>query len=197
MGTDIHAYMERRVQTSENTGYWAYSGEINFEYSRNYSAFALLADVRNYNNIAPIKPCEGWPEDGDPVTEEHNSGYHNFTYYSLAELNDYNWKKKVKESGVVPFSQYVTWDKKSPFHCYSRAVGGGGTYTISMEEADKHLVNPCSSLPGCYVQCEWESAEVNMDDNWCIRHIFLGLQELAKEYNLLPGEVRVLLSFDS
>ena len=53
MGCDIHAMIEGKYHwTSIGAWHWQSCGEVRI--SRNYSLFAKLADVRNYDGIEPI-----------------------------------------------------------------------------------------------------------------------------------------------
>lgn len=78
--------------------------------ARNYSVFAALADVRNYQSqIAPITQPRGIPEDASPDTKtEHarwTSDAHSASWLTLAEVLAYNW-------GEVPHaSEFWAWAK--------------------------------------------------------------------------------------
>jgi hypothetical protein len=68
---------------------------VEVEIARNYKLFSLLADVRNINNIEPISPPRGVPDDAsffyiDRVESWSDDG-HSHSYYLLSELLNIDW----------------------------------------------------------------------------------------------------------
>lgn len=110
MGCDIHVNFEYKIKTKDGTVKWldctpkirnrhygVYKDAKKFDdlcwFSRNYDAFALLADVRNYSGIDMIAPCKGVPDDAsDEVLEEIKDWGgcgHSHSYFTLQDLEYY------------------------------------------------------------------------------------------------------------
>lgn len=111
MGCDIHSFAEKR---NKETGKWekvtnhfslddfskSYykkdKGDHPFDW-RNYSMFAFLADVRNYDCCEPISEPKGLPKDvSDEVKNEHNDwdcDAHSASFLTLKELTDFDYDK--------------------------------------------------------------------------------------------------------
>lgn len=110
MGCDIHMCLEGRNDAADNwvsadyfrinpyyrperddePRYW----RVGIYSSRNYELFAILADVRNYDNrIIPIDNPRGIPDDScDVITDEYASwgiDAHSASYLTLKELKEY------------------------------------------------------------------------------------------------------------
>lgn len=79
MGCDIHLYVERKVD-----GKWVAVKEpvsryeddsYQWDFSRSYRSFALLADVRNGGDVTPLSAPRGIPADvSDEVLTEYVEG---------------------------------------------------------------------------------------------------------------------------
>lgn len=110
MGCDIHSFAEvKRKNKWEKVGdyfmldTWSRKyfkkdkGEEPFS-NRNYSLFAFLANVRNYDHCEPISETKGFPRDASKEVKEHyeNSiGYsHSVSNLSLKELLDFDYEKE-------------------------------------------------------------------------------------------------------
>lgn len=107
MGCDIHLYVEVKKDDKWDElaiplfsdPYEAITKKKSYSHKpdtyRNYTLFALLADVRNDGSIQPIKYVTGIPEDlSEDLKEEYNRGssdWHSATYYILDELLEYQW----------------------------------------------------------------------------------------------------------
>lgn len=110
MGCDIHTFVEIK-----KNGEWQKANiEMPDDYSgttlepfdnRSYSMFAVLAGVRNYSGITPIKEPAGIPEDASfAFNTEHGewaSWAHSGTYYTLKELLDFDWDKPCEDRRVA------------------------------------------------------------------------------------------------
>ncbi len=83
MGCDIHFHTEVKVN-----GKWEHYGHPYV--NRNYSLFALLADVRNDGEIKPISKPKGLPVDPSIVTElaykTYSSDWHSISWLSAEEI---------------------------------------------------------------------------------------------------------------
>ena len=122
MGCDIHLAVEVRrdgkweralptggardpsfveLAVEKGDGWYAKRSAVEFYHNRNYYVFAVLADVRNYEDFRPISQPRGLPEDvSDAVRHLANDtdddgdiwlGDHSFSWLTLTELQAYPW----------------------------------------------------------------------------------------------------------
>lgn len=122
MGTDIHCFVERKMYRRGETDWsgkwisidkwtkssWAIlyperdespvwvveSNDMVFK-DRNYALFAILANIRNSENMPYISEPRGLPED---VSEEIRlqikyGEYHSTTWFTADELLEFNWNQ--------------------------------------------------------------------------------------------------------
>lgn len=120
MGCDIYLFVEVEHDGNWNSvdewetedGYKSVAYEKQYYNGRNYDLFALLANVRNYNDVKPIKCPVGLPDDvSDQVmqkSESYGSDGHSHSYLTLKELIDFDWDQSIKEAGYMNNEQ---WDK--------------------------------------------------------------------------------------
>lgn len=114
MGCDIHIFVEKRINGKwecidtiigdENGNlYVPYENRIYTE--RNYSLFALLANVRNHAKIISISEPRGLPDDVSEIVKEISYQWdcdgHSHSYYTLEELLNYNPEHLVKQVGYM------------------------------------------------------------------------------------------------
>lgn len=90
MGCDIHAVIE--IDTGY--GFADYHGEaFEFPVGRNYTLFALLANVRNYGSMSFIAEPRGIPTDISRETEELFASWeadgHSHSWVTFQELETY------------------------------------------------------------------------------------------------------------
>lgn len=151
MGTDISMLCEIR-----KNGKWAINKkEIFSAYGeqtaspyiyRNYDLFAILADVRNGYGFAGVYTGEGFtpicaewkglPADvSEDVKEELFQDGYGESYYTLTELEQYDWSQKHRAYGVVEYDEYAETAAKGlmPRH-YCGSVGGPNIRVISADE---------------------------------------------------------------
>lgn len=127
MGCDIHVHLEQWIPVNgvecwKNVDYWRrnpYYGpdmdpedhEREFEvvsvfHKRDYGLFALLADVRNYQDYEPIDQPRGIPEDADSYTRASYDWWegdaHSASYFTLEEL-----VLALDRAGIVEYSGMV------------------------------------------------------------------------------------------
>ena len=83
MGCDIHAHIEVKVEDK-----WRHFSTPSVE--RNYRLFALMAGVRNYDEIEPIAEPKGLPEDITYLTKIDYEGWkldaHDESFLTVREL---------------------------------------------------------------------------------------------------------------
>lgn len=87
MGCDIHCYVEVR---RKDTGRWELYNQPKVE--RWYDLFARMAGAKNRNNIIPISPPRGLPQDASEMVQieykyEH-CDWHHASWFSSDELKD-------------------------------------------------------------------------------------------------------------
>ena len=196
MGCDIHAVLETKVggkwklvgeanHTQEAAGEPAWLNMPEFYHGRNYSLFAVLADVRNGSGfggcdtgdrIEPIADPRGVPHDASPEYKAWVAKWdcdgHSHSYHTLFDLLEYDWTREKVTRGYLDMETYAAWvgyfeEQGDSPKGWCGDVGGGKTKKITREEADK-LLAPAEStvgwkraewakdkFPNTYVQCEW------------------------------------------
>lgn len=108
MGCDIHMYVEYKINSKDNST-WRCGDyfkvydplseiptmkRIELYGDRNYSLFAVLADVRNYDLVEYIAEPKGLPDDATEYVKQEYSNWgsdaHSCSYFTLQELIDYH-----------------------------------------------------------------------------------------------------------
>lgn len=129
MGADIHLFVEKKDENGkwQSLDEWSkedcdeddeycvpdvpYGKELYRD--RNYYLFALLADVRNYDDIKPIHAPKGLPDDvSEPVkkrSDYEDGDAHSHSWYTLKELQDYDWENGTICRGIVDLPEYYHW----------------------------------------------------------------------------------------
>jgi len=107
MGCDIHAHTEIKVD-----GEWLYFAD-NF-ITRNYTVFAKMAGVRNYDDIEPISEPRGLPDDISKMTRLHRDRWgvdgHSDSWLSFDEICELiDW---LNVEMPEPRNRYYDWDSK-------------------------------------------------------------------------------------
>lgn len=147
MGTDIAMFCEIR----KNGKWTANKKKIFPSYRdektespwifRNYDLFAILANVRNGYGFAgcytgeefnPIDECKGLPEDVTNYTKERLFSYgYGESYYTLTELEQYDWTQKHQSYGIVEYDEYAhsVAEGKIPDH-WCGGISGEGVRVI-------------------------------------------------------------------
>ncbi|MBI5546485.1 MAG: hypothetical protein HY901_21600 [Deltaproteobacteria bacterium] len=112
MGCDIHSWLERR-----EGGRWVYATrlsddpdqEIDAYNERRYSTFAVLAGVRNYDELQPIRTPRGLPPDVSPEGTKRAAEWaddaHSHGWFSLRELLDFDWTRHFVSSDMCTFDE--------------------------------------------------------------------------------------------
>ncbi|WP_139997451.1 hypothetical protein [Paenibacillus paridis] len=119
MGTDIHVYIEQRINKDQTEWisvdewlYTPYLGGVGVQKhlweDRNYLLFAILADVRNRYNIHPISLPKGLPDNASPEVKNQsdieNEDAHTRSWLTLKELLEYDWMQKMEDDNNEMFS---------------------------------------------------------------------------------------------
>lgn len=99
MGCDIHVHIEVKME-----GKWRHYSAPNVR--RNYNLFALMAGVRNYENITPVSEPKGLPEDITYITRKHYEDYESFahdeSWLGVEELIELNERQKELNLVYIP-----------------------------------------------------------------------------------------------
>jgi hypothetical protein len=164
---------------------------------RNYDLFGILADVRNGSGFAGCVTGSGWPsiapDRGLPEGEKNYDdeyGDHSFTWMTLQELIDYDWKGTiVTKYGVVQEKDYIPGQKPT---AYSGGVMGMGVVTLDEKDLDGASVPVGTKV---YVRQSWESSAeercgifVKLIEEW---------KKVADSYNVSYDQLRLVMGFDS
>lgn len=163
MGCDIHLYVEVKKDgkwKSVDKWSWPYdeikdvSHKDSYYNRRNYSLFAILADVRNGSGFAGIKTGDGFNIISEPKGVPHdiskevleicdfwNGDGHSHSWFTLKELIEFDWTQKTRRIGWVNSLSYVKWDKErddSP-GSFCGGVSGGSIRHLTEDEMNSHL----------------------------------------------------------
>lgn len=158
MGCDIHFYVEKRVNgTWVSADTWEKDAPYheNIYSDRNYSLFAILADVRNGHGFAGVKTGDGFvpicqpkglPEDCSPEVKADSDNYgadgHSHSWHTVADIMAYDWTRVAKECGWVQgvaYEEWIRWKKRegeSPRE-YCGDSWGAKVLKISSAEMDE------------------------------------------------------------
>lgn len=193
MGCDIHMYVEKKIDGKwqflppperelwKNQDGTSYMG-ADWYWGRNYSLFAMLADVRNGygfagvdrgEKVAPIDFPRGVPSDASPeyleIVEEWGIDGHSHQYFTLAELEVVDWMgESITHRGWVGPTEFARFKRDGKPLTWSGGVSGGnvkhvsnegmqalidaGTVTPDLSDEDTFWENNPSSY---YTQVEW------------------------------------------
>lgn len=217
MGTDIHPV----VQVLREAGYWhtvALDTSPQMQYgegrtwplleSRDYTVFAVLANVRNGRGFAgvythdPVRPIalpRGLPDDFcKPDPDLFWMGEHDFSWVTLRELLDYDWDQKVVEGGVVTADEYDAWQRSGTLAPTTWCGGASGRsiltvpvedYLTHREEIRRHATAMQKEV---YVAGVRWQRPLRESVPAFVNEILPWLQTLGK-----PDEVRLVFGFDS
>ena len=191
MGCDIHIYVERRDPDSgawvaidgpnlmypvyeqwikegraekipsyareRSYGGWLYEG-------RSYTLFAILADVRNYDNLVPMSAPRGLPKDLSPrvrgIAQEFGNDGHSHSWYNFRELKDYfvTSTQMIRVGGLISLEEYQTLKENGALPSHScRGAYGPNVKTIDEEGADALLSGAAPMDPNIqyFVDASW------------------------------------------
>lgn len=218
MGTDIHGFVERR---DTETGAWNMLTDFELPINRNYSAFSILADVRNGYGFAglktgagykPIAEPRGWPEDVSVGLDSHyltDDFYHSHQWLTLREILTYDYTQTTRSCGVISWPAYrafvdkmkrysPTYDREHPRpESYSSWIWGHGIIIIDQKEAEAY--GDQEDQPQIALD-DGIAEEVYVRVQWTTRYvevmgdILLDLLPLVK-YGL--DDVRLVFCFDN
>lgn len=205
MGCDIHMIVEVK-----RGGKWEHHEELIGIYDgRNYSLFAMLANVRNGSGFAgcdigdgfiPIDMPRGLPDNLSAGLGPDSLilGDHSFSWLLVQELLDYDWNQVTNIHGIVDEETYIKWRDSG---CNGRpdgwcgGVGGPNIVVISEEDMQTMLsMKPLGFVRDnkeYYCQIEWERL-YREEATIFLKNTLPILEALGD-----PKEVRIVFGFDS
>ena len=156
---------------------------------RNYRLFAMLADVRNGDRhdggggdwVQPIADPKGVPwdasEEWKQEAEEWGGDMHSHSFFTLAELDAYNWGGIVFNRGYITEEQYlVLRGTNDAPQSWSGGVGGGNILAMTAIEYEDALA--LGNL-----------AKIKAGDGWGERKIYVQYQWSTTRYEEM-GELK-------
>jgi len=183
MGSDIHVHVE---VFNPKTGKWeekddrgprpsyedwdAWDVGVPYIYEdRNYSVFAMLANVRNGSGFAgcdtgngylPISMPKGLPEDVSEGTrseyEDWGESCHTHSWLTVQELLDYDWERVTKRRGIVGTKGYLQFKEQGFPVTFSGGVWGPDVILVSNEEMERILEGGGEHKKSYFTKVEWE-----------------------------------------
>ena len=174
MGCDIHSFVERRDvyrYDGEETEYgWKNAGEAPI--CRNYNIFAVLANVRNDDNMPFISEPKGFPEDACSEAEQ---------YYKY-------WGADAHSASRLTLKEIKTYDYNQKF--YSAEL-------ILAKDNNGKVIETCRATTGEHMG---ELGEVKIFDPWgndAWFKLILYMNTIKKFYKLNDKQVRLVFWFDN
>jgi hypothetical protein len=176
--------------------------------SRCYNLFAILADVRNGRGFAgiptgdgftPISEPKGLPDDVTPEvreeSDEWDSDGHSHSWFTLKELQDYNWMQTTKSYGVVDVVTYKKWKETGePPNNYCGDISGSNVVTVSNEELDMRIKSKLlNNGVDYYTRIEWGTTYKDAVDPYFFDTTMKVLAELSPN----PEDIRIVFWFDN
>lgn len=137
---------------------------------RNYSLYAILANVRNGYGFAGLDTGDGFqiisPPRGIPsdATEEYlkevknwGADGHSHSWLYLSEILAFDWNQTTVRRGVVKPDQYIIFKKDGKPKEWCAWASGPTTKIISNEEMDEFLQSGTQYDKGSlYTQVSWK-----------------------------------------
>jgi hypothetical protein len=175
-----------------------------FYNSRNYCLFGILADVRNGVGFAGIPygepltvmaPPRGLPEDvSATVRAEEDSIGHSASWFTVAELEAYDWTQTSKQTGWVDLKTYAKWKaagSKGYPEEYCGDVSGSTVRHVSNRQADRLIEGSEGPLhPDTYTRIYWQVPYSEAAGDF-YSETLPALRALGK-----PEDVRIVFWFD-
>lgn len=199
MGCDIHFYVERReAEKWVSCDAWeTEDGDKSVPYGksfydgRNYDLFAILADVRNGRGFAgsdtgdgfiPIAAPRGIPDDASNeyrgAAEAYGCDGHSHSWFTVAELQAYNWTQVSAKRGIVNLKELARWKMRKAPESWSSGITGTGI-KIFDSETGVVAVDACiSRLKPMAERLSW----------WTLYHVQGGHFGIAPSVKLEPDE---------
>ena len=174
--------------------------------SRNYDVFAILADVRNGYGFAgvdtgegfiPIDKPKGVPDDASnyykALVKEWDSDGHSHSYFTMEELDAYDWEQTTVHRGWVDLEGYKVFKENGRPSSWSGGISGRDIKHITNKEMDEVIAGTFVIEGTPYTQVEWTTTYRD-SAQW-----FLKDMEAVRKLKKLKGvlDVRVVFFFDN
>lgn len=225
MGTDIHLFIEHY-----RDGQWHHVVDPNankwspneWDFSRGYDCFAIMANVRNgigFGGIAtgggfvPLTDGRGVPADASEVVRDDvkEDCYHSATWFTLAELVGYDFSRVTTKQGVVSIGEYAVYKRQGHPNAWCGDVSGPGVRRVNNEEMDAAMsalsdedrfaveARPMGMLSGpnhnLYTLVRWTTTYAEAASPLVtLRDELVKVAEVA---GIDPAHVRLVMGFDS
>lgn len=217
MGCDIHLYVEGKLDgkwhpTKGESYYYKKYGmgeELVYEDwlypHRNYTLFAILANVRNDYGCAGcdigdplnyIDEPRGLPLDVSPfIAQEYaiwDGGAHSASYFTLQELLDFDWTQIATRRGYVTENGFTQYKREGQPSYWCGGFSGATLKDIPNSEMEAIISGVKEREPGIkyYTQIEWK--EPYMDAVDIFYDNIMKLKEIVD-----PENTRIVFWFDN
>jgi hypothetical protein len=218
---DNEYYDPKRESKVDSDGYEWNAEKTDQPYTgRNYGLFGILADVRNGRGFAGcdlgdkkniIAEPKGIPEDASVKVKagafDYGEDGHSHSWFTLKELQDFDWKQTALLRGIVDPEGYIEFTKKGKPQSYCGDVSGHKVQKITNEEMDDYLKSDTYKLhkklqksnnhkelnwqQSFYTKVGWEeSYKESVGTHWF--EVLKNLKKLGK-----PEDVRIVFFFDN
>ena len=156
MGYDLHLYVEKKRKDEKWEAHKFDTSDCGLQ-----TLFAILADIKNYHGVKPIGSNKGLPKDISAIVlHELRNGCNcddAFSYYTLKELEDYDWNQIVHIEKYVSLDSYKEWMSRGKKGSPERYCTGTTAKVISNEEMERLISENVSFEWGTepYTEAKW------------------------------------------
>lgn len=205
MGCDIHLFVEAK---NPGTGKWEHRPDAPHYDRRSYSAFAILANVRNGYGFAGVKTGDGFniiaepkgiPEDISPEANRASKDWgcdgHSHSFLNLKEMLDFDWEQITRHQGVVSAQEYAVAKAEGQPRSWSGGVWGRDIKHVDNEEMDR-LIAAGATDSNHYTTFFWEESYKESAGEF-YEDFLPALQEFAAAHGLASTDVRIVFWFDN
>lgn len=158
MGCDIHLHTERKIK-----GSWV-NLHSDLGVDRNYTLFAILADVRNYGENVPINSPKGVPTDASKEylqsVEDMDTDGHSHSYLTLQEILDYLPEAQVKYTGMISQEQSDQLDTGVLPTSWCRSTNATGFLYREWYDSESSLVDLVDNMK--LLQCDVPDTDIRI-----------------------------------
>lgn len=170
---------------------------------RNYTLFAILANVRNSDgSVEIIDEPRGLPDDMSPELKAYFDCdyYHSMSYVTLQELVDYNWKKPSTHTGYLTEKDYINYtDFGIVPNNWCGAVGGPGIVTVNAQQMNGILMGSIdrNEESQYYVLTTFTTGTISEYVGSFCSITIPTLCKVSVEEEIDPKDIRIVFGFDS
>jgi len=184
-----------------------------FYEGRNYQLFSILAGVRDYGGVKPIKKPKGFPRDASDTVKRRYRGWggdaHSPSWYSLKEMRDFDWSQKAGfVAGIITIKQFKELKEsgKEP-ESYCQGIGGPNIRVVDEGWAQEQLLVEKISLKegeksvfedgvNYHVRAAWGKPYKDMADKSFLK-VLDEMEAIAKKAKLKQDQIRMVFWFDN